>query len=100
MTLLNENGTLVGGGISMLVADHVEILRKHLELDNRLVKGESVFLSEMESLLRRARVCQTGRRETLHYIERAWKNRVRYTQRNGGRGLRWRGLDPSPTVFR
>lgn len=84
----------------MLVADHVEIFRRHLELDRRLVKGESIFLSEMESLLRRAKTCSTGRRETLRHIARAWENRVRYTKRNGGRGLRWRGLDPSPTVFK
>lgn len=84
----------------MLYLEHVEIFRKHQELNKRLIEGGTVFLSEMESLLGRAQRCATGRRETLSFIERKWKSKVQYTKRNGGRGLKWRRLDPSPTVFR
>lgn len=87
------------GESSIFPAEHVAIFRKHQELKKCLIEGKPVFLGEMEKLARRARVCRTGSRITIGSIKRTWSARVRAVQSRRGRGIRWRRLDPGPTVF-
>lgn len=81
-----------------------EVMRGHRSLKARLLSGSTVWLGEIDEIIKDIKQCRTGplsstKRKLLSPVQQYWCGHFLFIKGNKGRAIRWTNKESHPVIF-